>query len=298
MPDKMKVLEEGLWSFFGAPLLLKEVEEGIQPSEIVFDSIRFWVKAEDVPLNKRRKCMAISLASSMGEFVEFDEMDPIGWRKYLRFRVDIKLNKPLKRFTRVAASGGSKWVKFPYERLMDICHACGCLGHGYQQCEKYDDSVPVAELPYGNWMRASSTRKKLFVDQKKEEEKRICQEFREGLRASGVRTKLNFDKQEGMKNLNLENESGQQNLKIRALTNNSPIVRGLETDEGTILSKKSGDNLVDSRISKRGRTESEAYNSDPIFDEGLFDTPMQEIGGGTNNDTIKGAGIHNALTSP
>ncbi|KAL2904999.1 Midasin [Bienertia sinuspersici] len=219
----------------------------------------------------------------MGEFIEFDETDPIGWNKYLRFRVDIKIKKPLKRFTRVAIPGGSKWVKFTYERLMDISHACGCLGHGYQQCEKHDDSLPVAELPYGNWMRASPTRKKLSVDQKKEEEKRICQEFRGGLRASRVRTKLNFDKQEGMKNLNLESESGQQNLKVRALTNNSSIVRRLETEEGIILNKKSGDNLVDSRISKRGRTEREAYGSDPIFDEGSFDMPMQEIGGGTHS---------------
>lgn len=133
MVDKLKVLEGGPWSFGGAPLLLKSIEEGAQPSEINFETIRFWVKAEDVPLNKRTKSMATSMAASMGDFVEFDESDPLGWSKYMWFRVDLKLDKPLKIWTRVETPNGSKLVKFTYERLMDIFHACGCLGDNYQQ---------------------------------------------------------------------------------------------------------------------------------------------------------------------
>ncbi|KAL2892471.1 Terminase large subunit [Bienertia sinuspersici] len=109
MVDKIKVLEGGPWSFGGAPLLLKTVEEGVQPSEITFDSIRFWVKAEDVPLNKRTKAMAKSMAASMRGFVEFDESDPIGWSKFMRFRVDLKLDKPLKRWTCIATPNGVNW---------------------------------------------------------------------------------------------------------------------------------------------------------------------------------------------
>ncbi|KAL2899915.1 hypothetical protein RDABS01_024997 [Bienertia sinuspersici] len=37
--DKMKVLDNGPWSFDGSPLLLKEVERDVQPSEIMFDTI-------------------------------------------------------------------------------------------------------------------------------------------------------------------------------------------------------------------------------------------------------------------
>lgn len=78
MSEKMKVLEEGPWAFDGAPLLLKEVEDGVQPSEIIFDTIRLWVKAEDVSLNKRTRSMAKSMTENMGKFVEFDESQPIG----------------------------------------------------------------------------------------------------------------------------------------------------------------------------------------------------------------------------
>ncbi|KAK1383567.1 CCHC-type domain-containing protein [Heracleum sosnowskyi] len=128
MSDKVKVLEDGPWAFDGAPLLLKEVEEGAQPSEIVFDtisnpkqSLRLWVKAEDVPPNERTKSMAKSMAENMGTFVEFDETDPIGWSKNMCFRVDLRLDKPLKRGIRVATTAGSKWVSYRYERLMDLC---------------------------------------------------------------------------------------------------------------------------------------------------------------------------------
>lgn len=76
---------------------------------------------EDVPLNKRTKSMAKSLAEKMGTFVEFDETDPISWSKYMRFRVDVMLDKPLHCYI--------KWVKFKYEKLMDICYACEKLGH-------------------------------------------------------------------------------------------------------------------------------------------------------------------------
>uniref|UniRef100_A0A803ML34 DUF4283 domain-containing protein n=1 Tax=Chenopodium quinoa TaxID=63459 RepID=A0A803ML34_CHEQI len=111
--NKIKVLEEGLWTFDGVPLILKEIEEGIQPSKLVFDTARLWVKVEDLPLNKRTKSMAISMASKMGTFVDFDEFDPIGWSKYMRFRVDLKIDKPLRQGMRIA-------ILFEIERDGDV----------------------------------------------------------------------------------------------------------------------------------------------------------------------------------
>lgn len=127
MADKQKVWEEGLWTFNGAPLVLKEVEDEVQPSELVFDTVRIWVKVEVVPLNKRTEAMAMKIASSMGKFVEYDETDPIGWSKYMRFRVDLRVDKPLRRGMRIGVSKGSKWITFKYEKVMDFCFACELL---------------------------------------------------------------------------------------------------------------------------------------------------------------------------
>lgn len=109
--------------------MLNEIVDGIQPSEVVFSKIKFWVRAWDVPLHKRTTAMAKTLATSMGDLLEVDESDPIGWCKFLRFRVALDINKPLKRWAKVATNNGPKLIKFTYEKLMDFCHACGCLGH-------------------------------------------------------------------------------------------------------------------------------------------------------------------------
>lgn len=44
------------------------------------------------------------------------------------------------------------WVRFTYERLPDFCYCCGCMGHGHQECEKWQSSKEVFEangFPYG-----------------------------------------------------------------------------------------------------------------------------------------------------
>ncbi|KAL2921947.1 hypothetical protein RDABS01_013438 [Bienertia sinuspersici] len=268
-------MEEGPWSFSGGPLLLKEV------------------------LGKSGRRL---MASTMGEFIKFDDSDPVGWNKFLRFSVDVKLDKPLKRFTRVAVKGGSKLVKFTYERLMDICHACGRLGHGYQQCDKYADRIPVSELPYGNWMRASPIRKRNFGDHKKEEEKKICQEFKGELVASKTRMKLDFDNHKDSKSLGFD-ASSSSTSKTVAFTN--PMATGLGARKQTMDGEPDKTKLL---LSKQGRME-DTNNQRPIFDEVPFDTPMIENNWGEQNtrdqsvsyqpkeNASNGAGIHNALAS-
>ncbi|KAL2902905.1 hypothetical protein RDABS01_027987 [Bienertia sinuspersici] len=82
----------------------------------------------------------------MGNFVEYDDYDPLGWNKFMRFRVDLKIDKPLRRSI---GEGGRKWVKLKYERLMDFCYACGAFGHSYHGCGQYDDQLTEGELPMG-----------------------------------------------------------------------------------------------------------------------------------------------------
>ena len=275
MSDKLKVLEEGPWFFDGSPLLLQEVEEGIQPSEIVFDTMRWWVKAEDVPLNKRTKSMAVSMATCMGRFVEFDESDPIGWSKYMRFRVDVNLDKPLRRGMRIATANGSKWIKFKYEKLMDLCYACGKLGHNYSQCLKYDDVTPVSELPYGLWLRGTPTRRKRTVDSKKEEEIRMCQEFRGNLRASKAKAKLNFN--DVVPNLGFEERRMNAGGVVAVYEN--PMA-----DDGVSLGAvvMGGERVLGSgeeRLLKRGRKEVATRQSVPMNKEkeANYDAPMYDV---------------------
>ncbi|KMS96531.1 hypothetical protein BVRB_8g202020 [Beta vulgaris subsp. vulgaris] len=274
MSDKMKVLEEGPWFFDGSPLLLQEVEEGIQPSEIVFDTMRWWVKAEDVPLNKRTKSMAVSMASCMGRFVEFDESDPIGWCKYMRFRVDVQLDKPLRRGMRIATANGSKWIKFKYEKLMDLCFACGKLGHNYSQCMKYDDVTPISELPYGLWLRGTPTRKKRTVDSKKEEEIRLCKEFRGNLIANKAKAKLNFD--DVVPNQGFDERRMNVGGAVAVYENPMADGGGAVGDGGVGGERILG--IGEERLLKRGRKEAVTRQSVHLTNEKkiIFDAPMYD----------------------
>ncbi|KAL2938131.1 hypothetical protein RDABS01_021580 [Bienertia sinuspersici] len=192
----------------------------------------------------------------------------------MMFKVDFKINKPLKRFIRVVVPRGSKLVKFTYEHIMDIFHACGYFGQTFQQCEKYGDNIAMFEFPYDNCVRASPTRKRNLVNNK--EENRTCQEFKGTLKASKEKMKLDFP--------------------------SSPLKSTKANEE------EQSD--IDARSSKRGRREAIAKRKDgPIFNTN-FDTTMLEnfdlAKDNHNNHTgfskgmdsnSEGAGIHNALYS-
>lgn len=174
---------------------------------------------------------------------------------------------------------------------MDICHACGCFGHTFQQCEKHDDKISTSELPYDNWMEASPIRKRNYSDHKEEEEERkICQEFKGNLKASKGKMKLDFDNPNAQPSKNSKDGNGESSQKL-------------------ILEKEVDPEVIDVRCSKRGRLEDVSHNKDgPLFYSN-FDTPMLE-----NQDPFsenfpmhmdksmressqsEGAGIHNALS--
>ncbi|KAL2903860.1 hypothetical protein RDABS01_002570 [Bienertia sinuspersici] len=80
--DREKVLEQGPWLFDGKLLLLKEVKKGEQPAEMAFNIVRFWVKAYQIPVDRRRRSMAVAIANKMGKFVDFDGTDPFGYKKF------------------------------------------------------------------------------------------------------------------------------------------------------------------------------------------------------------------------
>ena len=66
MADKEYVINEGPWAFDGSILLLKQMIGFEQPSEVVFDTARFCVKAYDVPVLKQTSNFAKFLGTQVG----------------------------------------------------------------------------------------------------------------------------------------------------------------------------------------------------------------------------------------
>ncbi|TXG56734.1 hypothetical protein EZV62_018047 [Acer yangbiense] len=129
MEDHRKVLSGAHWSFDNALLVLEE------------------------PVGKREM---------IGEVVDVDgglAGDCV--RKFLRVRVHIDINKPLRRCLRVDVMGDE--VETINERLPNICFQCGRISHMTNECQS-DDLIPMVdgvEKPlFGFWMKASSSFRK------------------------------------------------------------------------------------------------------------------------------------------
>lgn len=182
--DKARVLEGCPWWFDNQLLLLQEVRSDQQPSEVSFNRSPFWVRLLDVPFGRRNEQMAKEIGEALGGFIEFDNSDPLGWEEFMRIKVRIDLNKPLRRGLKIGQMGGStKWIDVKYERLSDFCYFCGRLGHVDRDCsfhERYEDSTEELVYQYGPWLHASPHRRHKPPSQTCERERQWLEGFRKG----------------------------------------------------------------------------------------------------------------------
>lgn len=66
--------------------------------------------------------------------------------------MNLDVQQPLRRGIFVSTSNqGRVWVLFKYERLLNFCFGCGCMGHCLKECSFVFASVKEQsknELPY------------------------------------------------------------------------------------------------------------------------------------------------------
>ncbi|KAJ8441714.1 hypothetical protein Cgig2_019101 [Carnegiea gigantea] len=153
-PANDYALNEGPWAFDGSVLLLKQMHGLEQPSEMTFIKI----KACDLLMKKKTYEFDESMASKFGDFVDVDEEDILAPSKYLKFRADVDITKPLRCGMMVNVKGVPKWVGFKYVKLPDFCYGCGKLGHVWKGCPGFALEMDESDLQYGSWMRGSPIR--------------------------------------------------------------------------------------------------------------------------------------------
>ena len=107
------------------------------------------------------------LGSKLGKYIDSDRCSWLSEQaKFMRIRVDIPIDKPLRRGGNVVNSDGDKfWVTFKYERLPNFCFLCGILGHDKKHCSGFQGKAE-GHRQYGDWLRASNGFKGGFEKQK------------------------------------------------------------------------------------------------------------------------------------
>lgn len=108
----------------------------------------------------------------------FEEMDPREFchtGRFMRIKVTMNLQNPLKRGTVIKFKEKDKRVHFKYERFPTFCFVCGRIGHQLKDCDSLEDlteevfeELDEQDLSYGQWLRASPF-PKMTEDQLKKE---------------------------------------------------------------------------------------------------------------------------------
>ena len=154
-----RVVKGGPWTFDKHLLLMKKLDTEEDPTEVELNKTDFWVHIFDEPVGLQSEKVLRDVGNFIRIFVESDSKNRDGnsW-SYLRIRVSLDVQKPIKRKMKIKKVGGEwSWLNFKYERLPMFCFYCGVIGHADSFCEKlFDNPGKVLETPYGSWLRATT----------------------------------------------------------------------------------------------------------------------------------------------
>lgn len=89
----------------------------------------FWVQTHDLPPGLMSLTMAMQFDNFIGTFIEYDTtVSTLGIQKFLRIKVKVDENQPLKRCKRIVVGNDRVfYARFQYERLNLFCFICGKL---------------------------------------------------------------------------------------------------------------------------------------------------------------------------
>ena len=121
----------GPWSFDNNLILLCRWKKGLTSTNISFTYSPFWVQIWGLPFKHMSQEVGKDIGSKIGRFIEVHKRS---WQsdqaKFMRVRVDLEIDKPLRRGAYITSSDGEHlWLSFKYERLPIVCFICGKLGH-------------------------------------------------------------------------------------------------------------------------------------------------------------------------
>lgn len=156
--DLRKVIEGGPWSFEQNLLVYHKMQEMEDAHQVVLNEVEVWVQVHDIPKGFISENILMSIGGSIGKYVKSDSANFDGtWKAYVRIRVILNIEKPLKRRMKIKREGGNwSWVNFKYERMGNFCFVCGIIGHTESECSVvYANPDKEVERAYGPWLRAS-----------------------------------------------------------------------------------------------------------------------------------------------
>ncbi|KAH6800668.1 hypothetical protein C2S52_001132 [Perilla frutescens var. hirtella] len=154
--DRSHALHDGPWHFFNSLMDFKAPIGFQNPTDVRFDDISMWIQLHNLPIACMNPTYIRKIGAQVGKIQEIDVGEGgncVG--QFARVRVCRPIDKPLQRCVKVAdvLTDESRIILLLYEKLPDVCHACGRVGHVFRHCG--DDDADKDNMGFGNWLRAS-----------------------------------------------------------------------------------------------------------------------------------------------
>ncbi|XP_047336132.1 uncharacterized protein At4g02000-like [Impatiens glandulifera] len=145
-------LKNGPWTVDGCILNLKHWDDTLAADEVDFSEVQFWVRITSLPLCMLNAKSGEKIGEKVGRVIDVDNDEQILSRSYVRVKVMVKVESPLKAgFTLIREGMEPRWIQFKYEKLVDFCYCCGRLDHGDDLCPHKPNGD--FENSYGPWLR-------------------------------------------------------------------------------------------------------------------------------------------------
>lgn len=149
--DLDRVLAGTPWLFGKYTVLLKEYDETLRPSDIVFDLLEMWVRILDLPLGWMNRTKGSKVMGLIGHVTKMDaDADGKANGAFLRARAAVEVDKPIRRgvLLRMSKNEEPRWFHAQYEKLPYICFACGKMGHSELECPTLVERDEKGKLLY------------------------------------------------------------------------------------------------------------------------------------------------------
>lgn len=122
-----------------------------------FHVIDFWIQLWGLPFECITQEIGTVIGKQISEVLEVNKVLDVGeWGRYIRVKIKIPLNLPLRRSGNVVLGEGEKcWVDYKYDRLLLFYHYCGMLDHETKDCAMRGKDVLEGCMKanlYGPWM--------------------------------------------------------------------------------------------------------------------------------------------------
>lgn len=159
--DIQRVIEGAPWTFNKIPLIIERLRQGENPRTLSLNTLEIWVQVYDLKVGFMSEKVLKAAGDYIGTFVSSCTKNFTGiWRDYLRVRVRVNIDKPLKRRMKIYRNKEEWfWANFKYERIPTFCFICGVIGHSEKFCHKlFDEPLDTIVKPYGLFMKAPDRR--------------------------------------------------------------------------------------------------------------------------------------------